>query len=251
MPATVTTLEHEIGREERYLGMPTDHPVGGHAIRRRRVQVAFMMLGCAATALFAVALASGPLQLCAVALAGGFGVYAIEQDRHMHRLASLCGDSQRITFAVADELLLSGALVGDRGLLNLRDGIGRSAESIAEGLSRMLPTCCARVRLVGPSGEVPIAAERNCGREHAEGTDTAAAVEAISTRAPALADDGDRRVVAVPLWRGDIAVGVLEAVARTGAPLDAADVDMIEAFGLGVIAALSVPLPAPWFPSRA
>src|SRR5262249_22103444 len=203
--------------------------VGDHEIRRRRVQIGFMMLACAATALYAVAAASGGLQLCAVALAGGFGVYAIEQDRHMHRLASLCGDSQRITFVVAEELLFSGALVGDRELLNLREGVGRSAASIARGFAEMLPAYCARVRLVGPSGEVPIAAERNCCPQHAEANDTAAAVEAISTQAPARTSDGERSVLAVPLWRGDDAVGVLETVAPAGGPLDLHDPPRVDA----------------------
>ena len=91
----------------------------------------------------------------------GFGVYAIEKDRHLRRLALLRGDSMRITLVVADELMFSGALAERPELLDLRDGIGHAAR---DGSRQVLPTSCrpsARgVRLVGPSGEVPIAAER-------------------------------------------------------------------------------------------
>ena len=50
------------------------------------------------------------VQVAAVLLAGGFGLYAMHKDRHLHRLAALRGDSKLITLRVAGELLFSGAL---------------------------------------------------------------------------------------------------------------------------------------------
>jgi len=241
MPGPVTTLDREIAREGRYLGIPTNGPLADRAIAKRRLQIALVMLACGVVALFAVAAASSPLQLCAVALAGGFGVYAIEQDRRLHRLDALRGDAQRITFVVASELMYSGALAGDRELLDMRAGVGRAAGSLAAALSEVLPAHCTRVRLVGPSGEVPIAAERNSGPSSGDADDTAAALEAISTRAPVRKSTGGHHVLAVPMWRGEDAVGLLESVAPPGrqfAPVDAA---LVEAFGRGAAAGLLTP----------
>jgi hypothetical protein len=240
VPATVTTLEREIAREERRVGLPTDRPVRDRDFSRRRWQIAVMMLACAGVALYAVFAASGGLQLCAVALAGGFGVYALEQDRHLHRLAVLCGDSQRITFVIADEIMFSGALIDDRELLDLRDRIGRRAAGVVVALAGLLPDHCTRVRVVGPSGELPIAAECNCGRREPEIDDSAAAIEAVSTRAVVRALDGDRGVMAAALWRGEDAIGVLETIAPHGEHYDAGDAALVDAFGRGVVAALRV-----------
>ncbi len=105
--------------------------------------------------------ADGVVQAGAIALAAVFAAYAMEKDRHLRRLALLRGDSQRITLAVADELMFSGALAGDRELLDLRDGIARSAGQACRRSRRgrrgrlHAAACCS-----DPSGEVPVAAER-------------------------------------------------------------------------------------------
>ena len=129
MPATVTTLDREIALEERRVGIPTSQPLTDGAIARRRLQIAVVLGASGFVALSAVYLANGVLRVGAVALAIVFGVYAIEKDRHLRRLALLRGDSMRITLVVANELMFSGALAGDRELLDLRDGIGCAATS--------------------------------------------------------------------------------------------------------------------------
>ena len=53
MPATVTTLDREIAREERWVGLPTDQPLTDRAIAHRRLQIAAVMLACGFLALFA------------------------------------------------------------------------------------------------------------------------------------------------------------------------------------------------------
>src|SRR5262249_42126775 len=118
MVATITSLDREIAREERRVGLPTGEPLTDESIARRRVQIAFVLGACGMVALFAVFQAEVALRILAVAIAVGFGAYAIEKDRHLRRLCSLRGDSRRITLAVAGELMFSGALAGDRELLD-------------------------------------------------------------------------------------------------------------------------------------
>ncbi len=239
MPATVTTLDREIAREERSVGLPTDQPLTDRAIAHRRLQIAGVMLACGFVALFAVFASSGVLQICAVALAGGFGMYAIEQDRHLRRLALLRGDSRRITLVVAGELMYSGALASDKELLDLREGVGRSAGRLAAALADVLPADCTRVRLVGPSGEVPIAAERELVPGHPITDDGAAAIEAMRVGAPVRKEAAGRTVLAVPLWRRDDIVAVLEAVSPKGDLYQPVDAALVDAFARGAIAALS------------
>jgi hypothetical protein len=238
MPATVTTLDREIAREERSVGLPTDQPLTDRAIAQRRVQIAAVMLACGFVALFAVFASSGGLQICAVGLAGGFGIYGIEQDRHLRRLALLRGDSRRITLVVAGELMYSGALACDRELLDLQEGVGRSAGRLAAALADVLPADCTRVRLVGPSGEVPIAAERELAPGRSIADDTTAATEAIRLRSPVRKEIGGRTVLAVPLWRRSDLVAVLEAVSPTGELYEPVDAAFVDAFARGAIAAL-------------
>ena len=228
MPATVTTLDREIAREERSVGLPTDQPLTDRAIAHRRVQIAAVLLVCGFVALFAVFASSGVLKISAITLAGGFGMYAIEQDRHLRRLASLRGDSRRITLVVAGELMYSGALASDRELLDLREGVGKSAGRIAAALADVVPAECTRVRLVGPSGEVPIAAERELvpGRS------------VTDDGAPVRKEVGGRTVLAVPLWRRDDPVAVLEAVSPPGELYEPVDAALVDSFARGAIAAL-------------
>src|SRR5207302_7942817 len=182
----------------------------------RRLQIAAVLLICGFVALYAVFASAGVLQISAIALAGGFAMYAIEQDRHLRRLALLRGDSRRITLVVAGELLYSGALASDQELLDLREGVGLRAGRLAAALADVVPADCTRVRLVGPSGEVPIAAERELTPGHSVTDDGAPAVEAMRTGAPVRKEVGGRTVLAVPLWRRDDPVAVLEAVSPPG-----------------------------------
>ena len=107
MPETVITLDREIATEERCVGIPTDQPLTDEAIAHRRIQIATLFVACGVLALFTAFEANGLVQVAAVLLAGGFGLYAMHQDRHLHRLAALRGDSEAITLRVADELLFS------------------------------------------------------------------------------------------------------------------------------------------------
>jgi len=238
MPATVTTLDREIAREERSVGLPTDEPLTDRAIAHRRLQIAAVLLVCGFVALYAVFASAGVLQISAIALAGGFAMYAIEQDRHLRRLALLRGDSRRITLVVAGELLYSGALASDRELLDLRDGVGLRAGRLAAALADVVPAECTRVRLVGPSGEVPIAAERELTRGRSVTDDGAPAVEAMRTGAPVRKEVGGRTVLAVPVWRRDDLVAVLEAVSPPGQLYEPVDAALVDSFARGAIAAL-------------
>ena len=103
MPARVTTIEREIALEERRVGIPTNQPLTDRAIARRCLQIAFVLGASGFVALFAVFFAGGVVRIGAIALAVAFGAYAMEKDRHLRRLASLRGDSMRITLAVANE----------------------------------------------------------------------------------------------------------------------------------------------------
>src|SRR4051812_9875130 len=239
MPATVTTLDREIAREERSVGLPTDQPLTDRAIAHRRLQIATVLLACGFVALFAVFASSGILQVGAVALAGGFGMYAIEQDRHLRRLALLRGDSRRITLVVAGELMYSGALATDRELLDLREGVARSAGRLAAALADVVPADCTRVRLVGPSGEVPVAAARELAPVGPLAGDPATASEAMRLRAPVRREIDGRSVLAVPLWRHNDLVAMLEAVSPSGHAYEPVDAALVDAFARGVIAALS------------
>lgn len=238
MPATVTTLDREIAREERSVGLPTDEPLTDRAIAHRRLQIAAVLLVCGFVALYAAFASAGVLQISAIALAGGFAMYAIEQDRHLRRLALLRGDSRRITLVVAGELLYSGALASDQELLDLREGVGLRAGRLAAALADVVPADCTRVRLVGPSGELPIAAERELTPGYSVTDDGAAAVEAMRTGAPVRKEVGGRTVLAVPLWRRDDPVAVLEAVSPPGQLYEPVDAALVDSFARGAIAAL-------------
>jgi len=238
VPATVTTLDREIAKEERWVGIPTDQPLTDRTIAHRRLQIGMLLCACGFVALFAVAAAASVVQMTAVALAGSFGVYAIEQDRHLRRLASLRTDSQRIRLVVAGELMYSGALSGDRELLDLRDGVGRSAGALAAALSDVLPADCTRVRLVGPSGELPIAAQREIAPRRPTADDSRVAAEALRTSAPVRKDGDGQTVMVVPMFRGADAIGFLEAVSPRGNHYEPIDTALVDAFARGAVAAL-------------
>ncbi|MDQ1447657.1 MAG: hypothetical protein QOC79_628 [Actinomycetota bacterium] len=240
MPATITTLEREIALEERRVGIPTDQPLTDRAIARRRLQIAVVLGASGFVALFAVFLATGIVRVGAIALAVAFGVYAVEKDRHLRRLALLRGDSMRITLVVANELMFSGALAGDRELLDLRDGIGRAAGRLAAGLADVVRADCTRLRLLGPSGEVPVAAERELTARRSVPDDATAAHAVLrsnkSVRQVTL--DG-RGVLVVAMRRGDEVLALLEAVAPVGDRYRPVDVVQADAYARGAVAALA------------
>ena len=240
MPATITTLEREIALEERRVGIPVNQPLTDKAIARRRMQIAGVLGASGFVALFAVILASGIVRVGAIGLAALFGVYAVEKDRHLRRLALLRGDSMRITLVVANELMFSGALAGDRELLDLRDGIGRAAGRLAAGLADVVRADCTRLRLLGPSGEVPVAAERELTARRSVPDDATAAHAGVrsnkSVRQVTL--DG-RGVLVVAMRRGDEVLALLEAVAPCGDRYRPVDVVQADAYARGAVAALA------------
>jgi len=239
MAATITVLDREIAREERRVGLPTNRPLTGAAISRRRKQIAAVTLACAIVAVATAFMANGVLRGLAIALAVAFGGYAIEKDRHLRRLGALRGDADRISLAVAGELLHSGALVGDRELLDLRDEIGRAAGRLAAGLADVVRADTTRVRLVGPSGEVPVAGERELADRELVPDDAHAARESVRGHKAvrSVTDDG-RGVLVVPLWRGHDVIALLEAVAPLGDHYSAADATRAEAYSRGAVAAM-------------
>jgi hypothetical protein len=242
MPATVTTLDREIAREERRVGLPIGEPLTEKAIARRQVQIAVVLAGCGMAALGAVFAASGVVRVLAVALAFAFGAYAIEKDRHLRRLALLRGDARRITLVVADELMCSGVLAGERELLDLRDGIGRAAGRLATALADLVAADCARVRLVGPSGEVPVAAERDLAPRRPVPDEDAPALEAVRVHKPVRTSTVDGRgVLAVPVWLGNEMVAVFEVVGAAGTRYMPRDATLVDGYARGAVAALLAP----------
>jgi hypothetical protein len=239
MPATVTTLQQEITREERLVGLPADQPLTDGALLHRRVQIAVLLGLLGLVSLVAMFAATGSLRLVALIFALGFGYYALEKELHLQRLGRLRDDANLISLVVADELVYSGVLSTDRELLDLRLSLELAAPQLAAGLAEILPTDCARIRVLGPSGEVPIAAERDLapGRFPPDNADIArsALQRRHSVRRPS---SHDRAVLTVPLWRRDDVVGVLEVVSHPGQTYLSRDAGLVDAYGRGVIAAL-------------
>jgi hypothetical protein len=241
MTATVTILHEEITREERLVGLPADQPLTDAAIVHRRVQIAALLGLLGLVSLVAMFAATGSIRLVSSIFALGFGYYALEKEIHLQRLGRLNDDANLISRVVADELVYSGVLDTDRELLDLRIGLELAAPQLASGLAEVLPTDCARIRVMGPSGEIPVAAERDLapGRFAPDNADIArlALQQRHSVRRPS---SHDRAVLAVPLWRGDDVVGVLELISHPAQTYVSRDAALVDAFGRGVIAALHV-----------
>ena len=239
MPATVTALQDEIAHEERLVGLSPDTPLTDAVIVRRRVQIAVLLGLLGLDAIVAMFAASGSLRLVASVLALWFAAYALGKERHLQRLTRLCGDANLISLVVANELVFSGALEIDTELLDLRMAIERSAGELAAGLAEVLPTDCARVRITGPSGEIPIAAERDLAPGRFPPDDAASARAALqhrhSIRRPS---NHDRAVLTVPLWWHDDVIGVLELVSHPGQTYLSRDAGLVDAYGRGAVAAL-------------
>jgi hypothetical protein len=93
--------------------------------------------------------------------------------------------------------------------------------------------------VTGPSGELPIAAERDLAPGRFPADDAEIARAALKQRhSVRRAGDHDRAVLTVPLWRRDDVVGVLELVSHPGQTYGSRDAALVDAYGRGVIAAL-------------
>ena len=240
MPGTVTVLDREIADEERHVGIRTDEPLTDAVITRRRLQIAVVLGASGFVAMSSFVFAGALVRGGAIVLALVCAAYAIEKDHHLRRLAHLRGDSMRITLVVANELMSSGALAGARELLDLRDGIGRAAGRLAAGLADVVPADCTRLRLLGPSGEVPVAAERELGPRSEVSDDPTAAHDVVRTGKSVrrIAAD-DRGVLVVAMAVDDEVLALLEAVAPRGDRYRPGELARAEAYARGAVAALA------------
>ena len=239
MPATVTALREEIAHEEKLVGLSPGTPLTDSVIVRRRIQIAVLLGLLGLETIAALFAASFALRLGASVIALGFGAYALAKERHLQRLGHLCDDANLISLVVANELVYSGALEVDSELLDLRMAVERCAGELAAGLAEVLPTDCARVRVTGPSGEVPIAAERDLAPGRFPPDDTEIARAALQRRhSVRRASNHDRAVLTVPLWFQDDVIGVLELVSHPGQTYLSRDASLVDAYGRGAIAAL-------------
>jgi hypothetical protein len=109
---------------------------------------------------------------------------------------------------------------------------------LASSLADVLPADCARVRLVGPSGELPVAAERALVPGRFVPDDRVAACEARQLRAPVRRESSDRTVLAVPMWRRNDLVAVLEVVSPSRERYEPVDAALVDAYARGAIASL-------------
>jgi hypothetical protein len=239
MKAQVTSLHEEIVQEERHVGLPTDQPLTDAAIVHRRVQIAVLLGLLGLVAIVALLTANGSQRLLAAVAALGFGWYALEKEHHLRLLVRLHDHENTISLVVADELVFSGMLELDTELLDLRIALERASAALVAGLAEVLPTDCARVRLAGPSGEVPIAAERDLAPGRFAPDDSEIARAALQKRhSVRRSSSHDRAVLTVPLWRRDDVVGVLELVSHPGQTYLSRDAGLVDAYGRGAVAAL-------------
>ena len=238
MPANLTTLEHQIADEERIVGIPTDQPLTNAAITRRHVQIGVLTGMLWLVALAALFSATREVRVFACTLALVFGVYAVQKERHLQRLSHLHRDECSIHLTVADSLLRSGVLRADNELLDLRTAVELGAARLAANLVEVVPADCAAVRLVGPSGETPLAAVCDQG-ERAIRLDAAAAHEALRRREPVRQGSRDgRTVIAVPLEHHQHVLGVLEVVSGPAEFYSAYDAELVSAFAYGALSGL-------------
>jgi hypothetical protein len=249
-PVLKTNLEREIASEERIVGIPTDQPLTDAAIVRRHGQLG-VLLGLVTFAVIAT-LASdvAALRILTAALALAFGVYALRKERHLRKLEALHRDEVSIHLDVADSILRSGALRhANRELVDLRNAVERDAGRLAEGAADALLAHCACVRLVGPSGETPLAAVCDFG-DVGIWLDPSAAHESARSHEPVRRDAPDgRTVIAVPLEHRFEVVGVLEVISGADEPYTASDAEIVVAFARGAVCGLMSGQPGsdtPW-----
>jgi hypothetical protein len=238
VPDSLITLEREIAREERIVGIPTDRPLTDSAIGRRNGQIG-LLLGLLIIAVCAtLATDMSALRVLTSALALVFGAYALQKERHLRRLTRLHRDENSILLNVADSMLRSGALHADRELLDLRSAVELGAARIATDAADAVLAHCAAVRLVGPSGETPLAAV--CDFEGAGiWLDPDAAHSALQRHEPIRrgAPEG-RTVIAVPLEYRHEVVAVLEVVSGPSEPYSTQDAELVSAFARGAVSGL-------------
>jgi hypothetical protein len=238
-PVIQTHLEREIACEERIVGIPTDQPLTRAAIVRRHGQIG-VLLGLVTFAVVAtLASQMDSLRVLTSALALAFGVYALRKERHLRRLEVLHRDECAVHLTVADSILRSGALQhADRELVDLRNAVERSAARLAEGAADAMLAHCACVRLVGPSGETPLAAVCDFG-DAGIWLEPSAAHEAARLHEPVRrgASDG-RTVIAVPLEHRFEVVGVLEVISGPDEPYGTHDAEIVAAFARGAVCGL-------------
>lgn len=237
--ATITTLARQIEHEERIVGIRPDVRVTRAVIARRQVQVAFVCLG---VAIALVGVAFSPrgtflLKVLTVLLAVAMTWYAVEQDRHLRRLARLTHESRAIDLAVVDALTSSGALAVDRAVLRVRKHLEHVGLIVAVGLVDVLAAASVRFRIVGPSGEVPVAAASEGASSTPEHAD--AARRAARTARPSLFPSSDGgSVLVVPVTGHGEVIAVVEVVSPAGVPYRADDWMLVDAYSRGAIAAL-------------
>jgi hypothetical protein len=239
MQPSITTLEREIAREERIVGIRPGTRLTPARISRRQAQVATVVV-LVTVALLGVAFSprgTTLLRVLTVALAASIVAYALEQNRHLRRLHRLTCDSQKITLAVVDVLAGNGALRLDEDLLVYQSGFERSATLIATGLADVLLADVARVRIAGPSGEVPIVATHMGAIDAPD--DPTVAKHALRRGHPMKgAVAGNRTVLAIPLFHHGEAIAVLEAVSPAHVPYEPRDAALADAYAKGALASL-------------
>ena len=212
-PVTKTPLEREIACEERFVGIPTDRPLTKAAIVRRTGQIG-LLLGLVTVAVVAtLASQMDSLRVLTSALAFTFGVYALQKERHLRRLEALHEDERSHPLQRGRQHpAVRRAAAADRELLDLRDAVERDAARLAEGAADAMLAHCACVRLVGPSGEMPLAAVCDFG-DAGVWLDPSAAHEAAARHEPVRHDAADgRTVIVVPLEHRFEVVGLIEVI---------------------------------------
>jgi hypothetical protein len=236
---SITTIEKEIAREERIVGLRAGQRLTPARISRRQHQVAVVVV-LVTIALLGVAFSPAGTTLLrglTVALAAAIAAYALEQNRHLRRLYRLTCDSQKITLAVVDVLTNNGALRLDEDLLMYQAGLERSGTLVASGLADVLLADVARVRLVGPSGEVPIIATHMGAIDAPD--DPTVARHALRRGHPMKgAIAGNRTVLAIPLMHHGEPVAVLEAVSPAHVPYEPRDAALADAYAKGALSSL-------------
>ena len=239
MQPSITTLEKEIAREERIVGIRPGQRLTPARISRRQFQVAIVVF-IVTIALLGVAFSprgTTLLRVLTVALAASIVAYALEQNRHLRRLYRLTCDSQRITLAVVDVLANNGALRLDEDVLAYHAGLERAATLVATGLADVLLADVARVRIAGPSGEVPVIATHMGAIDAPD--DPTVARHALRRGHPMKgAIAGDRTVLAIPLLHHGEPIAVLEAVSPAFVPYEPRDAALADAYAKGALASL-------------
>jgi hypothetical protein len=234
----VDTLEHQIAHEERIVGIRTDRPLTHAAIVKRNVQIGALLGLLALVTVATLASSTGLLRIFASTVALAFGVYAWVEGKHLERLSRLQRDESSIHLTVADSLLRSGILGTDRTVLDLRTAVERAANQLAADVAALVPSDCAGLRLVGPSGETPLAAVCELG-PGGVWLDPSAAHDAFARREPVRrgARDG-RTVIAVPLAHQGEVVAVIEVVSVETDRYSLVDELLVSAFARGAVSAL-------------